>query len=93
MKQASKTELLSEVSPDIHEMIDLSVQRYSPSHLVLFRNQDLSSRLVGESFVIGVGPQNTIKSLQQIIDNGGRSLVQPPSGYAWQYYAELYCEL
>lgn len=93
MKPVNKPALLNELDPEVHSAIEQAIDRYNPTHLVLFRNQDISSRLGGHCFVIGVGPRNTIKSLQQIIDNGGSSLVQPPTGYAWQYYAELYCEL
>lgn len=79
-------ECLDKMDPSVRDAIREACRRYNSAGLLIFQCEDLSSRLIGERFAIGYGPQNTIKDVP--LDS--RCAVAPPRGYAWQYRLEAY---
>lgn len=77
---------LALMDEEVRATIRESLARYQSQGVLIFENKDLSSRLIGDKFAIGYGPNNTIKQ----VPSDGKCQVTPPRGYAWQYYLEAY---
>lgn len=46
--------------------IEDRIRRYSPTHLVLFRNLQVDSSAFGQAQILAVGPRNTHKTLDEL---------------------------
>lgn len=58
--------------------------------VVRYENVDLSSRNVGQSLLIMVGPSNTMTTLEAVTARKTYPF-QPPVGHSWQYYPQGWC--
>lgn len=84
MKQLKAADLDVEFRQELKKSLD----RYADAiGVIVYSNNDLSSRFIGQQVALPFGPSNTVKSLEHAAELK-RYPFDPPLGYNWQYYPE-----
>jgi len=85
MKQVTAAEFMAKFDSEVHEAIRDSLRSLKSDAVVCFENVDMCSSRLGERTALGVGPNNTYKTVEEC---DGKWLNDLPS---MRQYPQVWC--